>query len=211
MRDSLTNPPTTVPHQGQNQPLRPCYVLLQAPPPSPNSYSQHVTNRNRRKSFHKNEIEISTRNSFLCLQSLSLTRLLPTLADGHARPSIPAVTPIPSPRLPKLMGTLSHRSGMPILTEHRDQSAASLPRFQPRNVLPPALATPQNLSAPLPRDFSRNSNPISKTAKISRHVFAPFHTQKSGHQGDSYRLGADTIRGTWTNGCRSEERRYIQT
>ena len=70
-----------------------------------NLYSQHVTNRNRRKSFQNNKIEISTRNSFLYSQSLSLTRLLPTLADGHAYPSIFAVTPIPSPKLPKLMGT----------------------------------------------------------------------------------------------------------
>ena len=29
----------------------------------------------------------------------------------------------------------------------------------------------QNLSAPLPRDFRPNSNPLNKTAKISRHVF----------------------------------------
>ena len=136
MRNSLTNPPTTAPRQGQNQSPRPCNIVLQAPPPSTNFYSQHVTNRNRRKSFRNNKIEISTRNSFPYLQSLSLTRLASTFA---------------------------------------------------------ALATHQNLSAPVSRYFSRNSNPINKTAKISRHTFAPFRAQKSIPKRDPYRLAEHNL------------------
>ena len=68
---------------------------------------------------------------------------------------------------------------LPALTQEgsgASRSEGSLPSpSEPCCVVLHACTPTQNLSAPLPRDFPRKSNPINKTAKISRHNFEYFH------------------------------------
>ena len=89
---------------------------------SSNFYSQHVTSRNRRKPRRISYIKFSTRNKNPHSSSITLT----ALGDGHAVPSIFAVTPAASTKVPKLMDTLCDPFRIAILsgaTRAKDLSA----------------------------------------------------------------------------------------
>jgi hypothetical protein len=110
------------------------------------------------------------------------------LTDGHARPSIFAVTPATSTKLAELMGTL-RRACLP------DRRASSAPMnvtsrcnvaFPTRRVsvttdvtsghLSSSTPVPSSLfSTRVPRKESRKSSSVNKTAIFSRYTFGLFH------------------------------------
>ena len=157
MRDLLANTPAPTPNRASLPALR-----VFAPGPS---YSQHVTNRNRRKSFQNNKIQISTRNSFPHLQSLALTlwplaSLAPCLEiDGYTVPSRNTATPSTSTKVPELIATeFAHRPLL--LTCH---SLATSRREPPTVATSLAIASPSHLlnSGPGGRKFGELTWPAA--------------------------------------------------
>jgi hypothetical protein len=109
-------------------------------------------------------------------QSLTLT----ALGDGHAMPSIFAVTPAASVNVGKLMDTLFRASSAPINVTARCNIVAL--RARRSNVTSPSGRYHQGLfSTRVPRTESNNSGSINKNIKTSRHTFRwSWITEKGG-------------------------------
>jgi hypothetical protein len=100
-----------------------------------------------------------------------------TLGDGHARPSENAATRAASTKGQTLMGTLFSASSAPVNVTSR--CYLLLPADPSRHFFP---GTMELFSARVLRKAPRNSNPINKTGKTSRHAF-----QLCGPDEEAYR------------------------
>ena len=177
MRDPLPTPPTTLftlkernategppahpctPHRRQNPPPRPCNIVLHP----------------GRGASRSEESRVSASGPAFPSHSQLVTRHC--IFDRYTCRTKNAVSPSPSSKLPNLIDTDSHPSRMRILRANIVSRRIS-PSAPPCYVVLHTAARRQNISAPLPRDFSRNFNGINKTATISRHVFARLSHRK---------------------------------
>ena len=217
MRDPLTNPPTSFTlrereapegltaskpkgaeppalHRGQNPAPQRCYLLLHAAPAFPS------------------RLPLLSRSPLFGSAPTSNLQPLTSRIDRYTYRSKIAVSPSPSSKVPNLIDTLFDSAASRCL---HLRSSCTTARFE---ILPVSnlqfltsgtcyvvLRNPrtrQNISAPLPRDFRRNSNAINKTAKISRHVFG--HFAKEVLSTDQSQLGGTT----WVWQARIRGRRW---
>ena len=176
MRDSLTNPPTTLftlrepnategpaLHQRQNQTPRPCNVMLHAAPAFP-SHSP-----------------LPSRLSIL--GSVPTSNLQPQTSriDRYTCRTKNAVSSSPSSKVPNLIDTEFAPAAKGCLhlgsscrttrLEALPISNLQLPPFRACYVVLHTCTRHQNIATPLSRYFPCNSNCTNKTPKISRHVF----------------------------------------
>ena len=248
MRDSLTNPDTARTHRRQTQNPPPCNVVLHVRPtrslrpgrscgttigvlPALSAVEGSGAAPARRGG--RSEASRVPASALAFPSHWSLTTRHCTF-DRYTCRTKNAVSSSTSSKLPNLIDTVSHPCGMRISPPARPcntvlRAGSGAPRGEGFRLLPlcapcyivlHACTRHQNISTPVSRYFPRNSNPINKTAKISRHVFQTSDEDVCPERSIAKRgipcaerrplsinrTQVDKIR---IKGCQAEARRYI--